>query len=186
MGGVDQLGYCERDARGQWRFQPLADRLPEAHRKIGRFWDCVVVGDAVWLATDTKVVRWQNNAFTVWTFPSTGTLLAAGGQIFFQIKNQSLLRWDGAAFQEFSRDQLVAGASIMRLFATADGAFEGMNSAGAFFRIRGNRVEPFAPHVPASLGSARLLSALPRTGGGWYIGTDKTGLLIVDAEGRLV
>jgi signal transduction histidine kinase/DNA-binding response OmpR family regulator len=185
LGGVDQLGYAERDAFGAWHFQPLADRLPAAHRKLGRIWDCVATADSVWIGTETKVVRWHDDAFTVFEFPSTGTLLAAGGQVFFQIKNKSLQRWDGAAFRDFSTDPLVAGLSIMRLFATADGALEGMTSAGAFFRLRGNRVEPIAPFASAALGTARLVCALPRPGGGWYVGTDSAGLLILDREGRL-
>ncbi len=185
MGGVDQLGYAERDGAGQWHFQPLADRLPAAHRQLGRIWDCVASPDSIWIGTETKVVRWHDNAFTVFEFPSTGTLLAAGGQVFFQIKNKSLQRWDGAAFREFSTDPLVAGLSIMRLFATTDGALEGMTSAGAFFRLRGNSVEAIAPQAKASLGTARLVCAFPRAGGGWYVGTDNAGLLILDREGRL-
>ncbi len=186
LGGVDQIGYADRDATGRWQFNPLADRLPEPHRKLGRVWDCAVTADSVWFGTETKAVRWHNNAFTVFEFPSLGTLLSAGGHVFFQIKNKSLHRWDGAAFREFSTDPLVSGPSLMRLYATADGALDGMNSAGAFFRIRGERIESIAPHAKASLGTARIICALPRLGGGWYVGTDSAGLLILDREGRLV
>lgn len=185
LGGVDQLGYAERDATGRWSFLPLADKLPEPHRKIGRVWDCTVTPDAVWFGTETKVVRWHKDAFTVFEFPSTGTLLTAGGQVFFQIKNKALHRWEGTSFREFSTDPLVAGLSIMRLYATGDEALDGMTSAGIFFRIRGNNVEPIAPQAKASLGSARLVCALPRPGGGWYVGTDTAGLLILDRDGRL-
>ncbi|MBS0632747.1 MAG: response regulator [Verrucomicrobia bacterium] len=185
LGGVDQLGYAERDAAGRWQFHPLADRLPAAHRPLGRVWDCAVVGDTVWFGTETKALRWQGGAFTVFDFHRTGTLLAAGGQVFFQVKNQGLQRWDGAAFQEWSRDPLVAGPSVMRLFAQPDGAIEGMNSAGAFFRLRGRAVEAIAPGARAALGTARIICALPRPDGGWYVGTDSTGLLILDADGRL-
>ncbi len=186
LGGVDQIGYADRDATGHWRFNPLADRLPEPHRKLGRVWDCVVTADSVWFGTETKAVRWHNNAFTVFEFPSLGTLLAAGGQVFFQIKNQSLQRWDGTAFRPFSTDPLVAGPSLMRLYATADGALDGMNSAGAFFRIRSERIEPIAPQAKASLGTARIICALPRPDGGWYVGTDSAGLLLLDRAGALV
>ena len=185
MGGVDQLGYAQRDPTGQWRFQPLAAQLPEPHRKIGRVWDCTVTPDSVWFGTETKAVRWHQNAFTVFEFPSTGTLLTAGGQVFFQIKNKALHRWDGTAFRAFSVDPLVAGLSIMRLFATTDGALEGMTSAGIFFRLRDRTVEAIAPHAKAALGSARLVCALPRPAGGWYVGTDNAGLLILDRDGRL-
>jgi signal transduction histidine kinase/DNA-binding response OmpR family regulator/ligand-binding sensor domain-containing protein len=186
LAGVDQLGFCERDPTGSWRFQPLADRLPEAHRKLGRVWDCVVTADAVWFATETKAFRWQNDAFSVFTFPSTGTLLGAGGQLFFQVKNQALLRWDGSEFRELTRDARVSGASIMRLFAAEGGALEGVTSSGIGFRLQDARVEPLLPHLAATLGSTRLVSALPRAGGaGWYIGTENAGLMIVDRDGRL-
>ena len=185
MGGVDQLGFAERDVTGQWHFHPLADRLPEPHRKLGRVWDCTVTADSVWFGTETKAVRWHRDAFTVFEFPSTGTLLTAGGQVFFQVKNQALHRWDGTAFRLFSTDPLVAGLSIMRLFATADGALDGMTSAGKFFRIRGATVEPLAPHAQASLGTARLVCALPRPDGGWCVGTDSAGLLFLERDGRL-
>ena len=186
LGGVDQLGYAERDALGAWRFQPLSEKLPAEHRKLGRIWDCVVQPDAVWFATDTKVIRWQAGAFRVWTFPGTGTLLGAGGQLFFQLKNQSLLRWDGAEFREISRDPLVAGPSVMRLYAAEPGALLGMNSAGGFFRLRDTQVEPIAPAFEATLGNARLICALPRPGGGWYAGTDRAGILVTAADGQLV
>jgi signal transduction histidine kinase/DNA-binding response OmpR family regulator len=186
LGGVDQLGYAERDALGAWRFQPLAEKLPAEHRKLGRIWDCVVQPDAVWFATDTKVIRWQAGAFRVWTFPSTGTLLGAGGKLFFQLKNQALLRWDGTDFRELSRDPLVAGPSVMRLYTAEAGTLLGMNSAGGFFRLRDAAVEPIAPAFKATLGNARLICALPRPGGGWYAGTDRAGILVTDAEGKLV
>ena len=185
LGGVDQLGYCERGPTGAWRFEPLAERVPAPDRKFGRIWDTVVTSDAVWFATDTKVLRWQNDAFTIWNFPGTGTLLGVNGQIYFQLKNDSLQRWDGSAFRVISRDPLVAGPSVMRLFATADGAIDGMNSAGAFFRLRGEAVEPRLPQFKATLGNNRVVCALPRPGGGWYAGTDG-GMLVVDDEGRLV
>jgi len=60
-----------------------------------------------------------------------------------------------------------------------------MTSAGQFFRLQGGRIEPRVPEFKASLGAARVICALPRAGGGWYAGTD-SGLLVVDAEGRLV
>jgi signal transduction histidine kinase/CheY-like chemotaxis protein len=186
LGGVDQLGYASRDANGTWHFQPLADQLPAEQRKLGRIWDCVVLGEAVWFATDTKVLRWQDGTFRVWTFPGTGTLLAAGGRLFFQLKNQALLRWDGTDFRELSRDPLVAGPSIMRLYTAESGTLVGMTSAGSFFRLRGGQVEPLAPEFKATLGKARLICALPRPGGGWYAGTDRAGVLVTDAAGRLV
>jgi signal transduction histidine kinase/DNA-binding response OmpR family regulator len=186
LGGVDHFGYAERDGLGDWRFYPLAEKLPVAERKIGRIWDCVVLGDAVWFATDTKVIRWQAGAAHVWTFPGTGTLLGAGGRLFFQLKNTALLRWDGTDFREISRDPLVAGPSVVRLYAAEAGTLVGMNSAGGFFRLREDRIEPFAPAFKATLGNARLICALPRPGGGWYGGTDRSGILVTDAEGRLV
>ncbi|HEY1111760.1 MAG TPA: ATP-binding protein, partial [Opitutaceae bacterium] len=186
LGGVDELGYCARDAKGAWSFTPLADKLPEAHRKIGRIWDCVVMRDAVWFGTETKALRWQGGAFSVFEFPSTGTLLGVGDQLFYQVKNRKLTRWDGAQFRDLSSDPLVSGASIMRLFPAAEGALEGMTSAGAFFRLRGDKVEPIAPEAAASLGKTRIICAIPRPAGrGWYLGTDTAGLLVIDAAGRL-
>ncbi|WP_438480274.1 ATP-binding protein [Oleiharenicola lentus] len=185
LGGVDQLGYCERDARGEWHFQPLADRVPEEHRKIGRIWDTVAMGDTIWFATDNKVYRWENDTFTVWTFPQIGALLPVGQELYFHQKNDSLQKWDGAAFRVVSRDPLVAGASVSRLFAQADGTIHGMTSAGVFFRLRGDHVEPHLANIGAALGKARILSALPRGKGGWYLGTE-SGILVVDGAGQLV
>lgn len=133
--------------------------------------------------TDTKVIRWQAGAFRVWTFPGTGTFLGAGGQLFSQLKNQALRRWDGTESRELSRDPLVAGPSVMRLYPAEAGTLLGMNSAGGFFRLRDTQVEPVAPAFKATLGSARLICALPRPRGGWYAGTDRAGVLVTDADG---
>ena len=185
VGGVDELGYCARDERGEWQFHGLAARLPEEHRKIGRIWDTVAIGDTLWFATDNKVIRWENEAFTVWPFAHTIALFGVGRDLYLHQKNDSLLKWDGTAFQPFSRDPLVAGAGISRMFANPDGSIDGMTSAGNFFRLRGPQVEAQAPHAPTALGKNRIISALPRPMGGWFLGTEN-GLLVIDAEGRFV
>ncbi len=187
LGGVDQLGYCSRDPQGAWLFTPLSAQLPPEHSKVGRIWDCVVLRDAVWFGTETKALRWQGGKFSVFEFPSTGTLLGVGNQLFYQVKNKKLTRWDGAQFRDLSSDPLVSGASIMRLFPASDGSLEGMTSAGVFFRLRGDKVEPIAPEAARSLGQTRIVCALPRPGGrGWYVGTETAGLLMLDREGRLL
>ena len=184
LAGVDQLGYCERDATGAWSFVALGAKLPEEHRKLGRIWDTVVTGDSVWFATETRVLRWHEGAFTVWTFKGTGTLLRAGNRLLLQRKNEVLLEWNGGDFVELSRDPLVAGASIMRIFPHAESGHVGITSEGRFFRLRGRTVEALMPGLREQLGKARIVSACPREGEGWLLGTDN-GACLVDGEGRV-
>ena len=184
LAGVDQLGYCARDAFGVWAFHGLADKLPEEHKKLGRIWDTVVTDDSVWFATETKVLRWHDGAFSVWSFPGTGTLLRAGNRLLLQRKKEVLLEWNGQDFVDLSRDPLVSGASIMRMFKDGEAGHVGMTSEGVFFRLRGRSVDPLLPALKEQLGKARVICACPREAGGWILGTD-SGALMVDKEGRI-
>jgi hypothetical protein len=121
LAGVDQPGYCGHDSSGQWKSQPLADRLPPDHRKIGRIRDTMVTRNAVWFATDTTILRWQDDAFTVRSSGVTGALLGVGENIYYHQRNDSLRDWNGREFAVVSRDSPVAGPSITRRFGTEDG-----------------------------------------------------------------
>lgn len=184
LAGVDQLGFCAQEANGHWAFHPLADKLPEEHKKLGRIWDTVVTEDSVWFATETRVLRWHKEAFTVWSFPGTGTLLSAGERLFLQRKNEVLLEWNGATFTELSRSPLVAGPSLMRLFQAADQRIIGMNSEGYFFALQGKTITPLLQELKAQLGKSRVICAYPRLGGAWILGTE-SGALLVDAKGAI-
>jgi signal transduction histidine kinase/CheY-like chemotaxis protein len=185
LAGVDQLGWCDAGSSGQWQFHPLADKLPQGHEKPGRIWDTVLFDGAVWFASDTRVMRWKDGAFTVWSFPGTGTLLSAGGRLFLQRKNEALLEWDGVNFAMLSKDRSVGGPSIMRLFALEGGVLTGITSEGGLFVIEGRQVREQASVLPETLGKSRVISALREESGAWLLGTE-SGALEVDVSGRLL
>jgi len=184
LAGVDKLGFCERNAFGQWEFRSLTEALPKGHQRPGRFWDTVVTRDAVWFATETTVFRWQEERFQAFRFEGTGTLLRSGERLFLQRKNQVLLEWNGSTFAELSRHALVAGASIMRLFPAEGGAHLGVTSEGRFFQIRGAVVEALFEGARVLPGEARVISATLRADGGWVLGTDR-GLWTLSSSGTV-
>ena len=95
-GAVNQLGYYTEIPDGEFIFTSLLGKLPAEDRQFAGIWDCGLVDDQVFFICQSKVLRWDGSAFTVWNFPTKTRLypVRLGRELWFTHVESGLYRID--------------------------------------------------------------------------------------------
>lgn len=69
VGGVGEIGYCERDSTGALRYVSLLSRLSREHREHLVVWDVEASPRGIVFSAGNKIMRWDGRAFAIWPLP---------------------------------------------------------------------------------------------------------------------
>ncbi len=91
-GGQDELGYFEPEKNGNLEFVSLTSSLKNADKNFGDVWDIVVANNSIFFRTDSKIFKYTNNQFQVFTTKSKWLFLGVlNDKVFAQEENNGLL-----------------------------------------------------------------------------------------------
>lgn len=186
-GGIDELGYFERDALGDWGpFVSLRDRLPPAEGGLNDVWSVNSLPEGVFFATATRLIRWRDGAFTVWTLDggSSGVVHRAGDSLYLHQENAALqvIRGDAvdvAVDVPEVRAQRLAGVAI---HASGDLLLVWPEAGAA--RWDGQRLQPFAPEWHGWMRRQRVSGVTTLPTGEVAVFTERGGLAVFSAAGE--
>jgi hypothetical protein len=81
---------------GEWKFESLADRLPEAHAALTRARSIIAHPDGIFIGSHEGVIRWHADAVAVFNLGSGGNELSrAGNTLVNRRPVQGVWRWNG-------------------------------------------------------------------------------------------
>lgn len=95
VGGQDELGYFEFTNSGNLKFISLANKLKKEDRSFGDVWDIVCVSNTIFFRTDTKLFKYANGNFEVFTSKSKWLFLGSlNNKILAQEEGNGLLVYE--------------------------------------------------------------------------------------------
>jgi len=180
-GGDDQLGVIDRSPDGSWAYRSTLDEIPASARPLGRVTSIATVGEDVWIATETKLLRRRGRVNAV--IPLDGspfTLLPAKDEIYLHREGAGLFRMAADRLVPVTSDALASDGPAVGLFRE-EALLVLASSRHGLVRIEDGRARLFGAGLS---GLAPVTAASRAAGGGYVLGTDD-GLLVTDASGAI-
>ena len=93
-GAINEIGYFEEMTLGKFQFHSLISLLPEGERVVGDIWACVPAGRYVYYFSRNKVLRWDGDAFRIWSYASESRLFPLNfeGELWYHHLETGLYR----------------------------------------------------------------------------------------------
>ncbi|MBD8873082.1 ligand-binding sensor domain-containing diguanylate cyclase [Rhodanobacter sp. DHB23] len=192
MGTVGDLGYLQPDATGQLAFVSLRDRIPPGERNFADVWATHVTADGVVFATTTTLFRYRGGAMETWKPPTSfHTSFVVDGRLYIRETGVGLMRLDGDKLVLVPGSGRFADERIYALLAwRGPGAQPGDLLAGTrnqgWFVLHGGTWRPWVIEADAAIRQGQLYDAIRLADGRLAVGTLRSGLLLLDAQGRLL
>ncbi len=191
VGDEEQLGVLARPDSGEPHFTSLLDRLPADAKPFGFVRDVRLWRGDLYFSTDRSLLRYRESdrSFRVWPLPgeTRNRLFVAGDRL--------LLHRQGDALYEFAQDTLTqlgtapelsrSGNSVI-LPADNDHLIIGLSDQGLFFLAADGTLTRWPTEADAILHRTNLLTAIRLRDQAIAIGTVTEGVVILDADGRLL
>lgn len=187
VGGVSELGYLAPDADGEMRLVSLVAEIPEAQRDFVDVWSIRATSQGVFFYTDDYLFRWAEGRMTVWEAdPPFYYAYVVRDTVYVQQPGVGLLRVDGEALEPVPggarlSDDLIAAMLPYDRRRTLVCTREGL------LLYDGQTFTPFKTEVDGLLREGNLsFGAAVLSDGTFALGTYKRGVVVIDAQGRLV
>ncbi|MBI5766229.1 MAG: response regulator [Verrucomicrobia bacterium] len=189
VGDEEQLGVLARPDSGPPRYTSLLDQVPAEAKPFGFVRDVRAWRGGIFFATDRNILRWRDGAFRAWPLPGNqrNRLFAANDRLLLHRQGEALYEFEQDQFKrisgapEFAR----AGASFI-VPAPAGNLLVGLAELGLFQLGPNHTLAPWRHDAADLLQRGGLLCALRLRDGAVAIGTVEAGLVILDANGRLL
>ncbi len=184
VGATDELGYLAPGPDGAPVFTSLLEKLPAEHRSLGVVWSMAATRDAVWLATETLVLRWRDGAFRVWPFANKPRqyLQCVGDDLYLHRQGVGLFKLAGDDFTLSSDAAEIATSQFCAIEPIAGGGLLLGLSTGPFFEWRDGRLTRRPTPIDALLARTKLRFMLRLPDGRRALATTTLGVIVTDAD----
>lgn len=187
VAAVNQLGYFERNAFGEWgAFVSMVDRLPAEERKFGELSDVHVLPDGVFFTGNRRLFRWRAGGFKLWNFDGDTNLFS------YQVGDQLYLHRVGDPLRKVEGDEIVVAADLPEIRAARLTAVlpapAGLLLAWrhGFAELRDGRLAPWAEASNPVL-KAHVLVRARRLGENLVFAmTERDGVIMLDGAGNFL
>lgn len=196
IGSGAELGCFNRLVDGSFRFRSIREKLPVEHADYGQLWAVHVVEDAVFFVADQKVMRWREEAFTVWDLPSMRRLFSTGqGEDLLVHARSTTGVWRFGAkaaaptlmIPAKETRTVLLGAAIIAMLPEANGRYLLFGATKGVYRFEtgGHIVQAGWPsHDFFDTRQVEDVCRLPD--GRIAIGTWRAGVVLTDASGKML
>ncbi len=146
-GGASVLGYL-LPAGANHDYVSLIDQLAPADRNFDDIYDVLAVGNAVYFATEEKILIWRDRHFTVVPCPtpphSRGARLHRVGEaVYVTSLDHPLCRLTHDRLEVVADDRLLRQNQIVSVEAGAAGTLVLLTAGQGFFQLTAGRITPW-------------------------------------------
>ena len=191
VGAIGDFGYLEADADGVLEFVSLHDRLPQDAPEFADVWATLPVDGAVYYFSFAGLFRHDGQSIDVFR-PERSFHLAfeVGGRILVREVGRGLLELVDDVLQPLSGGELFAEERVYAVLPRSSdpgdrGLLIGTRDKGWWLHD-GERLQRWPTEVDALMSSELFYGALRLEDGRLALATVLGGLLLIDAEGRLL
>lgn len=192
-GGASIIGYLQGAGEAA-KFVSLADKLPPTELGYDEIHDVLVAGPAVYFADEEKILRWQDEKFTV--IPcrapahSRAThLYQVAGEVYVTSPGRPLCRIVADRLEPVADDPLLREDTIVMMESDGAGGLLLLSARRGFYQVKDGRVTPVPLEANNWLAGKGILRAARLKDGGMAVVFDAIsdgGGMRFDAAGRYV
>lgn len=187
VGGTDEIGYLQADARGTLRYVSLRGLLPPEQRELGQLVRVHPTDQGFAYLTLKWLLVWDGKTIhTVATFPGDRPYAASFkvGGILYVWTRDGLWRMVGNTLQPVAGGEVFRGRRIDQIQPADGGLLISVRGEGLFLFQEG-QATPFAPEASRWTAEKRLLEGCRLDDGRWVLGSLLGGILLLRPDGAI-
>lgn len=188
VGGPDEFGYLEPDARGTLRYVSLAARLPPGAPGPGDVRLVHAEERAFTWVTETRLLREIDGTLaTLAELPpeqASKSSFSVSGRLYVWTADEGLRVLGARGLETLPGGALLRGRRVAALLPSGDGLVLAVDGDG-LVRLSGGALSTFAPDASAWAREARVTSACALPDGRLAFGSQRAGLLLLGAAGAI-
>ncbi len=185
-GAVSDLGYLAPDERGDTQFVSLVDRLPADLGVFTDVWRTFALEDGVYFQTQSALLRWADDTFTVWRPTSRifNRAQVANGTLYVGQPGVGLMRLRNGSLERVPGADRMGDEPYPIILPYDDGRLLMGTRADGLFLYDGSALRPFTTTVDAYLRTNNLYRGFALPNGTLALTTTAAGMVILDRQGR--
>ncbi|MBL9137589.1 MAG: response regulator [Verrucomicrobiales bacterium] len=184
----NEFGFVERSDTGEWHYRSLLNLAPEALRMPGVVRSVVVRPDGAFFSAVKAVFHYQNGNLRHWPLPGDRPCLLHrdGDQLFLHDPTRGLLRFNGDGFdlRSTATEFLKSPRSWMTRLDPQT-LLVGLFKEG-LFQWDESGLRPWPHDATPLIAQSATISGTRLDDGSLAVGTGDAGLVVLNAQGRLV
>ena len=182
-GAQNELGWFEAGPNGDLKYFSLKKLLP-AGTSLEDVWDIVIMGDDIYFRTNHYVLRYDagKRLEVIYNGPSQ-FLGKAGGVLFLQKNDLSLVKWKEQSWEEIPSTQSISSIVTSALDFSKDTILFSTLKGGIYEYVKGS-FDIWQTPYDGLLKNKRIYSASLCRDGKLALATSLDGLIILDRQKR--
>ena len=192
VGGKDEIGYLAPGAEKNLEYRSLIPYLPERNREFSNVWRTYCTKEGVYYWTLKYLFRWEAGKLNVWEAGKVfDACFVLHDKVYLREREVGLLKMNRGRLELVPGGELFAAqADNIYMMAQYDSQrlLIGTRQKG-FFLYQENAAPPFVPfptQADSYLQAKVLYYGIRLSGGEFAMATRDGGLLIMDADGKIV
>jgi len=185
VAATTDFGWYERDARHQWRFHSLREKLPADYGTLSELW--AVSGDraGATFVTQNTILRWNGTEFTVWRKDAPWRLsgIHADGRFFVHVTTEGIYEVDARGLHLLIPQEALPDSTALWMERRDDGWLVATGRGLFIIDAQGSR--PFAPKISAFINENRLTDVARLQDGRLVLATQMSGIALLSLSGEL-
>ncbi len=192
VGDEEQLGVLARPDSGEPRYTSLLDQVPADAKPFGSVRDVRTWRGDIYFATDKNLLRYRerDRSFRAWPLAgeARNRLFVAADRLLLLRQGEALFEFTGENLRRISAAPELARPGNAFVVAAADRAslLLGLGEQGLFQLAADGTLTTYPTDADAVLRRSSVLTALRLHDQALAIGTVAEGVIILDAQGRLL
>jgi signal transduction histidine kinase/DNA-binding NarL/FixJ family response regulator len=185
VGATNDLGFLEDDGKGGRQYTSLREHLTREQRQFGAIWQVYALPHGVYFAAKEMLLRWHEGRFTTL---ASGPLLArqAGNELVVHLQGQPLRAFNGERWRLVMDTPWFREQSLWDIAVRPDGSWILVSQHDGLWRLVNGEWIRWATQADALLRERSAVRSLSLRDGGLAISLQPGGLVLLDAQGRLL
>jgi hypothetical protein len=189
-GDAPHLGYLAPDSAGQQQVVLLSEKIPEKDRPASIL-KTIATTEAIAFVAKSAIYLYRADTFAI--FPAQETIEDAfnvHGRLLISVSGKGLFHFTEGKLEPLPFNAQIAQSHILAVLPSD--TFRGKNNwlicteDAGLFRVTENTARPLATSFDYEFKNGGLLSAIKTSQNTFAIGTRISGIVILDAEGRIL
>jgi signal transduction histidine kinase/CheY-like chemotaxis protein len=186
VGGVDVIGYLEKDNTG-YQFRSLSQKVPDELKPF-RVWTIVARASKIYFATENRILSWDGDKIGAIPYPEEGpwNVCATPHHIYLHRLGQPLYELINDSWTKVADGPLLRVASVERALELPNRDILLLTTASGLFRIKDQTVEAFPTEADHLLREGSLYAGTILGSEVLVFGVRGRGLIFTDLAGHVL
>lgn len=188
VGGQDEMGYFQRNPKGEWVYRSLVPLIPESYRSFEDIWEIFITDQGTYFCSQKVIFRLtQDNIQTIEPPERFDNFFFPENKLYIRDTREGLLELEGTRIntlpggKRFDKDHI-----IRSILPHPDGGLLIFTLNEGLYLMKKDGIVPFPVAADDFLKQYEVYCATPLADGNFAVGSTTNGLLLMSGDGTIL